>query len=86
LYPSYDNARAAGDWPTLDSSLLITNRKRDIQGQYLEMVYEPFHQWLNTGLIPIRIITKEPPRTILHGPIYGYELQPSDETPIALTE
>ncbi len=86
LYPSCDNARAAGHWPTLESSLQITNRTRDIQGQYLEMFYEPIHQWVNTGLIPIRIITKEPPRTILHGPIYGYELQPTDETPISLTE
>ncbi len=64
--------RAAGYYPTHESALDLADREVDVQAQYAELFVQPAQQFLNTLLIPVFLISKSKPGTVVYGPAKMY--------------
>lgn len=71
-----NRVRERGVYPTLATALDLTDRRANVQAQYLELVVDPIAQLGNLALAPFRMVVVSPPRRIGHGPAGVYELQP----------
>lgn len=76
VYAKKRRVRESGNYPTYDTALELSNGRHSTQGQFLEMVVDPFVQIGQILYAPIRLIKGERPRQINHGPAKDYELVP----------
>jgi len=67
------NRRDAGLYPTVNSALDVPNSPHDTKMQYAELIFEPFHQFVNIGLIPYFLIKDKPLGTTEYGPSHSFE-------------
>jgi len=74
-----NRVRERGLYPTHGTALDLTDRRVNVQAQYLEIVIDPIVQVGNLVSAPIRMVTIRRPREIGHGPWGTYELQPATD-------